>query len=280
MKLEIITILLVISQLAVLAATLASAEGKPFDWRRRWFRIVNVRGWVVIIGTLLSIYLSLRSSSIQEDRRLAEKAVDQRVFEKKDSIKTALMKREKEKSDSNLMSSFATGLAEYYLKYDTAQKRIEKLVKDSINTTIITAAEPSLDICADGIKLIKQDSLYHFQIGVCPVATTCHDASFKIKVFVLDSLKDRIIGIPGSIESVSKTSIPFPGQLNEYISIGTPNGVKVDVFFFYLEGEYFGRTGKRYPLNSISTFVMRKKMTGLPIPTHRRRILELLKRSS
>ena len=162
-------------------------------------------------------------------------------------------------------------LAKYGLKYDTAQQRIEKLVKDSANrkTTIILRDNPIVRLCLDSGLVLKKatsDSL-HYQFRICG-----RSASAILKEATIYSLLSRFEDAEGinNLEFGHSAKIlgnniglpkdEFLGQ-DQYIVGNRVQNFKT--IFIVIIGTYTDSYGKNpKPLNEVGMLIINSKKYG------------------
>ena len=159
-----------------------------------------------------------------------------------------------------------TALAEYGLKYDTAQKRIERLVSDSTkkNTIIVQGNDPILGICTDkGIKLEKKlgDTL-HF------ILTYCHKyspANVKISLYALGEVGDKFKLISKTENYFSKASVLEVDGAFE-IPTNVVNSTKSSTIFFYVIRTFTKQGGdKIFNYDDVYSFSLPEREAGFAI---------------
>ncbi|HTE25354.1 hypothetical protein [Flavitalea sp.] len=78
-------------------------------------------------------------------------------------------------------------LAQYGLKYDTAQKRIEKLVKDSSRILIVKGVEPLIKFCASSpISFVQSPDIDTVTIKICNEGAVSRNITMRFFFFIAD----------------------------------------------------------------------------------------------
>jgi|ERR1035437_1143514 hypothetical protein len=159
-----------------------TATNKISDNRKNKLKWLNNRGWLVVIcGVILIVLPALQYwLNLQADQK-KEKYI-QLEQNKKDSITNATNEANKNK----IIITFTEALRKYGLKYDSSQKVIAKLVRDSANkiTTIINANEPDLDFCpGKGIQLTnKANDTFNLKVNICSLVGTSYNINLSLNL--------------------------------------------------------------------------------------------------
>jgi hypothetical protein len=250
------------------------STGMIIDNESRGLRRIQPRGWMLIacfvITNILSIWQYNYNKRKDFDAALKQNEKDSiatLVQEKKDSKKDSIAKIDREESNDRIIRSFTGSLAEYGLKYDSTQRRIEKLVKDSVkrSVTVIEANNPTFSVvCSDeGITLKGSiNDTLDFTIKSC------------YKYFPRDINIDLLIisAVNGQYHKykvikdyfVRKTSLNedgnFPGR-----DIFLANKGHANTFYFYFTGKYTNREGtKMFPLEEVYLYDLKAQHWGIP----------------
>lgn len=78
-------------------------------------------------------------------------------------------------------------LAQYGLKYDTAQRRIEKLVRDSSRVLIVKGTEPLIKFCASTpVTVIKSTNTDSVTVRVCNEGAVSRNITMRFFFFVAE----------------------------------------------------------------------------------------------
>lgn len=191
--------ILIIIGIALLVAisSFISSVGKVLDRRRKGINIITKRGWIIIAVNLGVIILSVTQYFFNEnDLKQKDKEAT-----KKQTIRDSILKSNydsslyvlKNKFDTSNLYTIATisqTLGKYGYLFDSAQKRLVKIISDSSKTKIIVQADPIVSICSfEGIKLTKtENGLNYFDILLC--SEEAGSTGFNINIFIV--LSDSI----------------------------------------------------------------------------------------
>ncbi len=175
-------------------------------------------------------------------------------------------------------------LAIYGLRYDSAQRAIEKLVKDSSGKRITIIEDPELSLCpADGINEVfyRNDTLY-FKMNLCSAKASSIIDSLKLSILIGDGDYNALTPISLKI-SDKNVLIEDAGTLIEsnaktLIQIHKANAPKGNMLYIRLSGTYKNRMGsKTIPVDLIFGYDIKNKLFGSATPIPKRYILDRLK---
>lgn len=172
--------------------------GKIYDGRRKLIGKIRQRGWYTIIAFGISVSLGVDKDKQAKKDQSADKSRDSIQRLKNDSINH----RFTEESNAKIVNTFATSLAKYGLKYDSAQMIIEKLVKDSSKRTIqiIQRSNPKIEITS-----IKVDSIKNGNYFLKILLECSSDAAYNIrlKCYTIYKYKNgNYVFIKGTFENI------------------------------------------------------------------------------
>jgi hypothetical protein len=111
--------------------------GKVHDGRFRWFRGFTIKGWIVLAAFIASIAVNYFKDQ-QADKDDSEKLRLAKIEKRQDD---SISRKRNYESNAKIVTTFAEALAKHGLKYDSAEKAIQKLVQDSSkkNTIIVSS---------------------------------------------------------------------------------------------------------------------------------------------
>ncbi len=178
--------ILIIIGIALLIAfsSFISTVGKLLDRRRKGINIVTKRGWIIIALNFGVIILSVMQYFFNEDdlKQKDNEATKKQIM--RDSILKSnydsslyVLKNKFDTSNLNTVSTISQTLGKYGYLFDSAQKRLVKIISDSSKTKIIVQEDPILSICSfEGIKLTKtENALNYFDLLFCSEAPVAQD---------------------------------------------------------------------------------------------------------
>jgi hypothetical protein len=258
---------------ALVTATAILSSG--YDLRDKkepfFFKSLSSSGWLVLIFSFLTLVLTAVQNGYSEYRSAKEnktrdsliradyaKSVERVTYNY--NQKTIELKTAYDTSTTNIVEA----LAKYGLKYDTAQNRIEKLIKDSSHIT--NGPDPYLTFCADtSVKLTKEENgRYTFDVSL-----SSYQASSKyvtLAVFI-------------SAEYANHQIIPCRDGIQLYLGngalpLGTKEtfGLRTCVFkerpvtiIFFIKGEYKNVRGdKQFKIDEMLGYNLNDKISGHP----------------
>jgi hypothetical protein len=243
--------------------------GKIYDARNKWFKRLKLRGWLIIIVFISTIYVTYEKDLKSErDIELASKKVE--IEKRKDDSDVRV--REK-KSKLEVINA----LAKYNLALDSNQKTIIKLVRDSAKRIVNVKSEiqPVLDISD-----IFLDSV-SYPIYFIKIRLRCrHATSYKvfIKFYVLSETQDGYHFFTANTAYLAKGI-----DLAEGLSYTTPPiefreiNKTVKRFHILFTGVYENLDGKKIPFRQLLNYDIPEKRMGFMLEPFRSKILETYK---
>ncbi|WP_316811344.1 hypothetical protein [Pedobacter heparinus] len=241
--------------------------GKFHDGRRKWFKGFTTIGWIVFTAFLLTILVTYLKDlqSVKEDKLRLEAA-------KKDlEVRDSISRDREEKNNLEVI----TALAKYNLDYDSKQKAIIKLIRDSAKQVfnVKSDIQPVLDIA----DIILDSTAYpNYYIKIALRCTKASAYNISIKMYVISETKNGLYFF-SSINSnylikntdlqVEKIRTTPPIKFSE-----TDKSIKR--FHFLYVGSYQNLEGKKIPFNELLNYSFeRRRMGFLPEP-YNSKILE------
>lgn len=97
---------------------------------RLLFKIISY-----IILALLGVFLSISKEKFNDSESAKESKKQDSIAEKK-----------RLESNKDIVKNFSEGLAKYYLKYDSVNQKVQRIIKDSIKTSKDNTVKPELNI--------------------------------------------------------------------------------------------------------------------------------------
>jgi hypothetical protein len=130
------------------------------DKEKDGINVITKKGTTFLIVSFISIILYVFQFEKNEITAKREKEHTDSLYQKR-----------VEESNKKIIKSFADGLAIYGLKYDSALRKIEFLVRDSTRRTIINIEgdEPFLSLCKEDPIVLKKSFPDHheFDLNIC-----------------------------------------------------------------------------------------------------------------
>ena len=216
-------------------------KGKLSDNRTKFPKNFTKLGWFLIsccvVTTICTIIFFILTDREEEKGKL----ILSTQLQQRDSIHQQKIieagKSYTAKLDSSNKNTIEA-LAKYGLKYDTAQKRIEKLVSDSSkrNITIIQGNDPVFGICSDkGIRIQEKhgdtlDLVFSYCYKYSP-------ANLKLSLYTVGAIGGQFILI-GKMNNYfsKKNGLEIDGAFEDQLTV--INGSKSSKLFFYITGTY------------------------------------------
>ncbi|NHA06977.1 hypothetical protein G7092_24470 [Mucilaginibacter sp. HC2] len=248
--------------LAILAGTalIVPFTGKVHDARNKWYRKFTFRGWILFSAVVGSVIVTFLKDDHADRIEIAKNKLAETEKRKNDSIARKI----NNESNASIVTAFTNALAKHGLKYDSVEKVIQKLVKDSINkkTIIVSTIKPDIDINETRYLGYKNDSLsFSFQL-VCKEAAA-EEVNIK---------SQTILKRGSSYERLSVDKAFFPPNVklskNSVYLIRRPVVVNLrkldlDYIYFHVTGYYFYDNVK-YPIDQLIYYNFKTLESGIP----------------
>jgi hypothetical protein len=220
-------------------------------------------GLLIVLLTIVSTGLSTCKDAWQEKQN----RVAQQKLEKDLRLQNDL-------SNEKLATAFGEGLKKYYLKYDTAQMIIEKLVLDSSKRTIIKETNLPVLIVNKIAPKKKTKSSVEYYVEFSSYQAGSTGFNFYAYLIYADSSGKYHYG--GLLNA-----IPFSVSLpqNKPLDVDfTMRAQKYKEFYIYLTGSYTNLDGsKTIPLNTVYYYSPGDNGNGLLGEPQSTDIIEFLK---
>jgi len=198
-------------------------------------------GWFTIVLVLSLIILQIFQIFNAENEKQLLK-IDQ---QKRDSLSRDFII----KNNKSIVTPFSDGLRKYGLKYDSARREIEKLVKDSAKKiTVINSVKPEPSICATEFIYGKDSTSLKLITTFC----TSESAAYELKgtlYFIVREINDNLIYASPpwrlNVEKLNINSdISISGSLNEHVKT-------IKTVYILVKATYKDKDGKSFNFDSL-----------------------------
>ncbi len=231
--------------------------GKVHDGRKRWHKRFTFRGWVVVLVFTASIGVNYYKDLQIDKDEAAKIKTAKKEKEHDDSVSRKL----NDESNAKIVTSFTDALAKNGLKYDSAEKVIKKLVRDSAKKVVKIGNEPNLMISA--IRLLKsENNVYYFNNTITSQNATSEHIYIK-QYIVVEEKKDSLFLIQGPGDFFAKDGSLDNNQPFSYNVNLTSNNPQV--FYFLFIGKYKDIDGRKLKMNKIYTYDFKLNAFGFPL---------------
>jgi len=249
--------------------------GKVHDGKSKWFRGFTVRGWLVCAAFLLSILVNYLKDLQSEKEDLAKASATNVEKRKDDSI----ARRRNDESSAKIVNTFTEALARHGLMYDSAEKIIQRLVKDSAKRIIKNTFGNHPELAVNNIELLRssRDTLL-FKTSFYTKQAASYHSTFKVYVVQAEDGKQLYI-IPDNTRGIflKDVLIPLEKVLQMPRTI-TGNNIQNfrGVFYFVFIGSYSDSDNKNFPFKVIESYSMNEKSFGAVFEPVNSQIINLL----
>ena len=193
------TAIFIIIGIALLVAlsSFISSVGKLLDRRRKGINIVTKRGWLIIslnfgiiILSALQYFFNEKDLKQKDYEATKKQTLRDSVLKSNYDSSLYVLKNKFDTSNINTVSTISQTLGKYGYLFDSAQKRLVKIIRDSSKTKIIVQQDPILSICSfEGIKLTKtENGLNYFDLLFCSEGSGCTGFNINIAIVLSDTI--------------------------------------------------------------------------------------------
>ena len=227
-----------------LCISFVSVKGTLSDlkYKKKWWKIITKRGWIAIVLTLSVIMLLVWQNYLSEKTNDKKDEALRKEKEKSDSTVTNRIKAGVDSNRQILFDDLSKALAKQGFEFDSSQKRIERLVKDSSKIRVFEKADPVLHLVTmggkKGIEIVKEDNAT-FSIEIQILSSDAGSAGFEITYSILKiNSVDQIIylGKQTPLEYGNKLSI---NEANiSYFVIPNDKYGRPDMILIWARGKY------------------------------------------
>jgi hypothetical protein len=247
------------------------------DNRRKWYRCIKIKGWVVIAAALLLTIFPLIQKTLQDNkeekdsitRKKQEYIRDSTLKAKYDSSLIVSVIGIKEKFDTSINHQtliLSKTLGEYGLALDSANGKIVKMVRDSSKTRIVESISPILAINTEdgtGGIFITQSAppKYAFGFEILSFDASSTDFNIESKIVAADSLLNSFY-FAKAIKILQNT---------DFISANASSVIYMDLYLpsdsYYLlinlKGDYKNSDkSKQFNIDDLYYYNFKNKRTG------------------
>jgi hypothetical protein len=213
---------------------------------------------VFVLATFVGVWATLKKNSLADIEKANEKLNSQKEQRKNDSANRILT----DQSNTKIIQTFTSALAEYGLKYDSSERVVLKAVRDSSKKVVekTSPINPSLDICN-----IKKDSVENgitkFLLSLCASKSTAYNINLKLYEAVVVDEQYFLVGGPNEFYpkngtlAVDKT---FTWGSN-FVNLSNQTS-RIEFLFI---GSYTNENKKPFPLNLMYEYDFNDKKWGM-----------------
>ncbi len=178
-----------------------------------------------------------------------------------------------------LFKDLSDALAKQNLRFDSAQKRIEKLVKDStsrVTNYIQEETQPQVSLCL-GDSSIKVEQIrvngLMFRLRVCGYNNTAKKV--RSIAYIVGAKQGQYYLLKKQTIVSNETILSFEDNVI-FIPVENTNGI--NIFFFYVEHEFENTKGEKITNTDVGQFTLSTGISGKANPEFRNQILQFLKK--
>lgn len=227
-----------------------------------FFKKLNIKIIVISFVTLGLFFVTREKYNNTNFDKNVSDSIAKAEFDRRDSINHVKFQEDLITSSSASSNATAETMAKYYLKYDSTQHNIEKIVKDSSYNRNL---KPEVDICSvDGNFINDTISL---KLNLCASVA----AAYNVVI-----IENYIVRFPSNGFNNDKLEL-IKKDRNLFRNALTPNGISKEInrefvntmfykekpiFYVYITGSYQDVLGKKYTIENLTLYNSITKLNG------------------
>jgi|GEM_PF-4544251 len=239
-------------------------SNKNWKWLLDSLKKLKVKLPIFLTTCAIGLFVNkLKYNNIKRDSDIA-KAEYEQGLNKRDSVNQIRFNESLVKASGAASAANAETMAKYYLKYDSVQHIVERIVKDSSKKNVITQtytdALPDLDI--SDIKLIKsRNDTLEFKINITCKKTAIKQLNLSCQLLLL---KGRNFTFCPPIKRFMPKDLDLSSNTTYQIDYVNINSLKnILQAFFHIYGSYLYKNEK-FPVDYILSYNFRENIYGFP----------------
>lgn len=244
-----------------------------FDKKEVGLKKITKKGKTFLIVSFVTIVLYIFQYEINESKNLRKEESLRIEKAKTDSINEIRL----QESNKLIINTFAEGLAKYALKYDSASRTIEKLIKETKDTLIINGSEPFLSLCKDA-PITLTDTIgnyYGFNLNICN--TIAPSKKLEAKVYVVSVDENGKLSLC-KVFNLFQTNAQLAENARVTQQVLVPINGKLMLCYFLLKGHWTNSSeNKTFTIDQIFHYNFETRNSGGITANHERQIREFLK---
>lgn len=234
-------------------ATVTVLRRVKYRWILTLTKSTKFKLSVTIVAGIIGILASIKKDYLADEQRAKDfktGEVNQLARQKKHEADL------KQLSEDNL-KNFGSGLAKYYLKYDSVSKEIKSVVRDSSKTKVIEANRPELAITDLKVHLDTNT----FVTGLVYTATqsALHNFDGKLYIMVRD-LDNNLVYLDLHYNNLFM-NIPVGTSYIKNLRFEASEPTAVSKIYYLTLGSYTDGKGNKFNCNIISAYMVESQET-------------------
>lgn len=234
---------------------------KKLSTKGKWFIVA------ILLTTVFAFFQFLQSEKDKDNLRDEREKSERKISDRVDSSRKILFK------------DLSDALAKQNLLFDSAQKRIEKLVRDSaskVTNFIQQETQPQVSLCfgdsSINVDQIRGNGLI-FRLRVCGYDNTAKKV--RSIAYVVGAKQGQYYLLKKQIIISNETILSFEDNVI-FIPVENTNGI--NTFFFYLEHEFENAKGKKMTNTDVGQYTLSTGVSGKANAQFKDQILQFLKK--
>lgn len=282
--------IIIIIGIALLVAVSAfvSSTYKLIDRRRKGLKIITKTGWLVIALNFSIIILSVLQYFINENE-LTQKEIEANKNQTfRDSVLKSnydsslyVLKNKFDTSNINTVTAISQTLGKYGYLFDSAQKRLVKLIRDSSKTRVIETEDPVLSICSfKGINLIKvEKGLNFFDLLYCSEGAGSTGFNVRTSIVLSDSIpSNNLFYFKDNLILSYELQISKDAAYVQHFNFS--DKIKFNLLYVYLNGTFKNlNRSKTYKIDAVYFFNKISKTSGIVAGETREKLIEYVNKN-
>jgi cell division protein FtsL len=234
---------------------------KKLSTKGKWFIVA------ILLTTVFAFFQFLQNDRDKLDLKNEREKSESKISNRVDSSRKVLFK------------DLSDALAKQNLLFDSAQKRIEKLVRDStsrVTNYIQQETQPQVSLCLGDssirVEQIRANGLM-FRLRVCGYNNTAKKV--RSIAYIVGAKQGQYHLLKKQTIISNETLLSFEDNV-VFIPVENTNGI--NIFFFYVEYEFENTKGKKITNTDVGQFTLSTGISGKANAEFKNQILQFLKK--
>ena len=214
---------------------------------------------LISIFTLLQILQAFMVEN-EKNETIKQQVVKDSIAKRDEFIKDSLHQAFIVNNNKSIVNPFAEGFSKYGLKYDSATKVIEKLVRDSAKreSKFYSMGRPILDLREILLTKLTNDSA-EFQVKIACEQSTAYNVNLPLKYGCID--KSSYVYNLGTLKEKPAAGDLTAGKVRT-IHLKIPRMDNAEIFLFYIKGSYtdIPKLDSQYPFYAFYQYDVKTKI--------------------
>jgi hypothetical protein len=269
-----VIVIILITFFVSVSSYLSSGEIYNKD-QKIFFKRITKRGYIFGITNLLIVILTVGQYFINLTEVQNTKKESDITQTKRDSI----LKSKYDSTSLNIIKTFVESLAKNYLKLDSNNQKLIKIVKDSSKTKVIVQNDPVLCLCPTK-SISKYYTTQHEQflcINICSEDAT--STGFKINTGLISENSQNECKLVSKNPFFIDYDDKFSKDSYRTYYINWPKDTTIIMLYFIIQGNYSNSdNSKLFLINDVHFYNLITNTSGLVVNKRKHELLILFRK--